>query len=249
MVMGLDYLDRRLDVTDEDTRITLRDMRDAALRADAISRELLFFSKATEFTPKSGDLNMVLDRSLWLMRADLTKMKVKLVREFSRPLPAVLIDTPKLQQVLINLINNAIQAMGRSGTLSISTASGRCEELLPPGERWSPPLPGAEVVTVSLIDSGPGIPDDRLPRIFDPFFTTKSVGSGTGLGLSVVRKIIDLHGGLILLRNAVSGGLEVLLAFAAAPPAATTSSSGPASLAGSESTPANQDQPCQSNRP
>ena len=243
MVMGLDFLDRRLEVSDEDTRITLNDMRDAACRADAISRELLHFSKATEFTLESGDLNLVLDRSLWLMRSDLTKMRVRVARDLSPGLPPVLIDTQKLQQVFINLINNAIQAIGRPGTLSISTASGRCEELLPPGERWRPPSSGADVVTARLVDSGPGIPEELLPRIFDPFFTTKSVGSGTGLGLSVVKKIIDLHGGLILLRNADPGGLEVLLAFAAAPPAASTPSSGPPPAAGSEPTPANHPQP------
>ena len=71
------------------------------------------------------------------------------------------------------------------------------------------------MVAIKIRDSGPGIPEERMSRIFDPFFTTKSVGEGTGLGLSVVKKIVDLHHGLVELRNVASGGLEVILIFAA----------------------------------
>lgn len=216
IIMGLDFLDHRLQAEDHTTRATLADMRDAALRADSITRELLHFSSASEFNPCPADLESVLDRSLWLLRTDITKSGVTVVKHLAGNLPKVAIDTPKIQQVLINLIINALQAMDRSGTLTLTTACGRIERLLPADCRNACPLQHEESsVVLRLHDTGPGIPENQLMRIFDPFFTTKAVGLGTGLGLSVVRKIIDLHGGFIHFRNSPRGGLEVTLAFAA----------------------------------
>jgi PAS domain S-box-containing protein len=216
MLMGLDYLDLRFDSVDETTRLTLNDMRDAVMRADAISKELLQFSKATEFSPVHSDLNTVLERSLWLIRADFNKPRVTLIKNLAGNLPPVLVDIPKIQQVIINLTLNALQAMDHAGALTISTASGRLERFLPSRAGTNCPLQSTdEVVVLRLVDTGPGIPAANLARIFDPFFTTKGVGSGTGLGLSVVKKIIDLHGGVIHFQNADPGGLEVTLAFAA----------------------------------
>jgi len=225
ILMGLDYLDQRLAGVEEDTIVTLHDMRDAALRADAITRELLKFSTATEFDPAPADLTGVLERSLWLLRTDLNRAGVTLVKHLAEKLPPVLIDTPKIQQVLINVINNSLQAMNYKGTLMITTTTNRLENVLPE-RRQSPCLiePAEEVVILKIHDSGPGIPDDLLLRIFDPFFTTKAVGAGSGLGLSVVKKIIELHRACIHIQNSPSGGAEVILAFAinrqhATPPA------------------------------
>jgi signal transduction histidine kinase len=142
------------------------------------------------------------------------------------------IDTPKIQQVLINLIINAMQAMDHDGTLTITTAGGRLGRLLPPHFQSACPLqPDDPVVILKLKDTGPGIPKDQLQRIFDPFFTTKAVGAGTGLGLSVVKKIIDLHNAFIHFRNSPHGGLEVTLAFAAIPQPTTPASPGPVLVA------------------
>ena len=78
---------------------------------------------------------------------------------------------------------------------------------------------GERVVIAEVQDTGQGIPEDHLPRIFDPFFTTKPTGIGTGLGLSVVKKIIDLHGGAIDIRNAPLGGVLVTLVLKTEPEA------------------------------
>lgn len=228
ILMGLDYLDQRIPKSGpgrNETRITLGDMRDAALRADRITRELLQFSSATEFSPEHADLEDVINRSLWLLRVDLTKSGVNLVKNLSGKLPQVSIDIPKIQQVLINLIGNALQAMDRGGTLVITTAIGRLDCEFPGrGLPTGPLRPDLPAVILRILDSGPGIPEEQLLRIFDPFFTTKDVGSGTGLGLSVVKRIIDLHGGFIHFQNSPRGGLEVTLAFAALPTATTTAS-------------------------
>lgn len=235
ILMGLDYLDQRVPKGGpggDETRLTLADMRDAALRANRITRELLHFSTANEFTPEPADLESVLDRSLWLLRSDLTKSGVHLVKKLSGDLPLVAIDIPKIQQVLINLIGNALQAMERGGTLVISTRSGCLDREFPDqGIAPYPLRPDTSAVILRIQDSGPGIPHDQLSRIFDPFFTTKAVGSGTGLGLSVVKKIVDLHGGFIHFRNSPRGGLEVTLAFAALPKVTSTASAGPVLVA------------------
>ncbi|MCF7731056.1 MAG: CHASE domain-containing protein [Akkermansiaceae bacterium] len=221
MVMGLDYLDLRFNSADETTHTTLNDMRDAVMRADAISRELLQFSKATGFSPIPSDLEGVLERSLWLIRADFNNPRVTLIKNLTGNLPLVLVDIQKIQQVFINLTLNALQAMDHEGILTISTACGRLERFLPSRPAINAGLqPADEVVVLRLVDTGPGIPAANLPQIFDPFFTTKGVGSGTGLGLSVVKKIIDLHGAVIHFQNAAQGGLEVTLAFAAGPQSA-----------------------------
>lgn len=119
--------------------------------------------------------------------------------------------------MIINLLHNAIRAMGPSGTLTVSTASGRLQQFLASHPGINSPLrPDDEVVILRLHDTAAGIPDRQLAKIFDPFFTTKAVGSGTGLGLSVVKKIIEWHGALSAIHNAPQGGLEVTPAFAAA---------------------------------
>lgn len=222
IIMGLDFLDRQFPAADEATLVTLTDMRDAALRADSITRELLHFSSAGDFDPCPADLEAVVERSLWLLRTDITKSGVTVVKELAGNLPKISIDVSKIQQVLINLIGNALQAMDRSGILTIRTSAGHSGQLSPPDYPTAHPHRTDEnLVMLRLHDTGPGIPKDQMHRIFDPFFTTKAVGAGTGLGLSVVKKIIDLHCGIIHFRSSPRGGLEVTLAFAAIRQAAT----------------------------
>jgi PAS domain S-box-containing protein len=218
IIMGLDYLESQFPDRGEATSSTLLDMRDAALRADGITKELLQFSKATEFDTQPTQLHDVLQRSLWLIRAELKKSRVQVVRHSADDLPLISIDTQKIQQVLINLMINSIQAMDSSGELTLTTATGICSELFPPDFMHSISCkPDESVVTLTLRDDGPGIAECDLPRIFDPFFTTKGAGGGNGLGLSVVKKIIDRHGASIHFRNLPSRGLEVLLTFPCIP--------------------------------
>lgn len=226
IIMGLDLLDCRCDAADEVVRTTLGDMRDAVLRADTITRELLHFSTATEFTPCPADLEAVIERSLWLLRTDITKAGVTVVKRFSGKLPLVAIDIQKIQQVLINLTNNSLQAMVQGGTLTLTTLSGRFSRSLSSRHRSGGHLGRHEpTVILRIHDTGPGIPPDQLQRIFDPFFTTKAVGFGSGLGLSVVKKIVDLHHGVIHFQNSPRGGLVVTLVFPALQDTATAPAS------------------------
>jgi two-component system NtrC family sensor kinase len=121
-------------------------------------------------------------------------------------------------QVFINLLLNALQAMSHNGVLTVTTRTRRFgEDLKLSGPAFSQFKPGDQVVIAEVQDTGTGIAADDLPKLFDPFFTTKPSGAGTGLGLSVARKIMDLHGGAIDIRNHPLGGVVATLLLKAEP--------------------------------
>jgi signal transduction histidine kinase len=128
------------------------------------------------------------------------------------------LDRSKMEQVFINLFINALQAMSQGGVLTVTTRHRRFgEDLRMSGSTFPQFKPGELVVIAEVQDTGKGISEANLPKIFDPFFTTKPVGIGTGLGLSVVKKIIDLHGAAIDIRNNPLGGVLATLMLRAAP--------------------------------
>ncbi|MBX3743844.1 MAG: PAS domain-containing protein [Verrucomicrobiae bacterium] len=216
ILLGLHFLTRRFADQPEEVIHTLSDMRESVLRANAIIRELLSLSAGTEFHSQPADVTAVLERSLRLMRNDLMAGKIELVCEFGPDLPPVPMDAAKMEQVFINFVLNATQAMPQGGRLRVVTRELRLEDD-PPARQ---PLlrrfkTGQRLVMVVLEDTGSGIAEADLPRIFDPFFTTKPVGVGTGLGLTVARKIVDLHEGAVEIGNAPTGGVRVAVVLKA----------------------------------
>lgn len=214
IVMGLDHLAHKLPKPDEELALTLADMRTAAKRATAIIHELLTFSSASDFQPVPGDMNALVESTLRLSRTTFLDAKISVVRDLAPGLPPVMMDAAKLEQVLINLFLNAIQAMPAGGTLVVRTRLLRLDSTA----RILEPIlhkfkAGETLIVVEIQDTGSGIPDAYLSRVFDPFFTTKPVGLGTGLGLSVARKIVDLHGGAIGLKNVQTGGVLATVAL------------------------------------
>jgi two-component system NtrC family sensor kinase len=153
-----------------------------------IIKQLLDFSKQTELVISSASVNSMVEDVLKLAEYLIEKKRIRVIKEFSEDIPQVRVDRNKIEQVFLNIILNAIQAMdGREGVLTIKTLArnGR--------------------VFISFSDTGPGIPDEILPRIFDPFFTTKPVGEGTGLGLSVSKSIVEQHNGVIRVDTSKGG--------------------------------------------
>jgi PAS domain S-box-containing protein len=212
MLMGLDYLANNLHGLNDTTTMVLGDMRDAVTRANVIVRELLQISAAKDFEPKAGDLNCVVERSLWLINNEIMASQINVVRKLGTDLPLVRLDRSKMEQVFLNLFLNALQAMSQGGVLTVTTSQRRFgEDLKLGGPAFAQFKPGERVVIAEVQDTGTGIPEDHLPKIFDPFFTTKPTGVGTGLGLSVVKKIMDLHGGGIDVHNSPRGGAVVTL--------------------------------------
>jgi len=163
-------------------------IEDGLRRVQKIVRQLLDFSQQhdPEFSP--ANINDVVERVLVLTEHALKARTIHLNKRLQPDLPVLMVDRHMMEQVLMNLLLNAIQATKDGGTITITTRvhEGHCEVLVE--------------------DTGCGIPAHILPHIFDPFFTTKGTGEGTGLGLSVSLGIVERHGGQILVESEVGKG-------------------------------------------
>jgi signal transduction histidine kinase/CheY-like chemotaxis protein len=164
-------------------------IQEEAGRARDIVRDLLHFSRQREFIPQITDLNVVLEQTLAMVRRQGALDSITLQEHYASGLAPVEVDVPRIKQVFLNLINNAVYVMKeRGGSLTIrSSASG-------------------DMVQVEVIDTGTGIAPEHMDRIFEPFFTTKPDVSGTGLGLSVSLGIVQSHGGTIEVKSEVGRG-------------------------------------------
>ena len=203
VVMGLDYLETHLEHhTNPQVIQVLRDMRAAIHRADFIVKGLLNFSSQRELVLKPHNLNEIVEQSLVLVKHEFQRAHIQVEARLSPQVPQLNLDWTRLEQVFINLFMNAIQAMNREGQLIVTTGL-RTES----GQEPS--------VFVSVEDTGSGIPEKLIGKIFDPFFTTKPTGQGTGLGLTVTQKIIELHGGNIMVANRPEGGAIITILFGA----------------------------------
>jgi signal transduction histidine kinase len=155
-------------------------------RLDCIVTQFLQAIRPTAPQLRPAGLNEVVQKTLKLLEPELDNRGLNVKSTLARQLPATPIDPNQIQQVLVNLLRNAMQAMTRGGTLTLQT--------------WE----GADGVWVSVADTGGGIPQEQLKRIFEPFYTTKERGSG--LGLMIVQRIVRAHGGRIELESQVGQG-------------------------------------------
>ena len=183
---------------DDRTRRGLEAILAEAERAARIVRNLLTFARKRHTTRGMVDVNQVIRETLALRAYEQRLSNVTIIDALASGLPQVFADPHQMQQVLLNLVINAEQAMiganGR-GTLILRT--------------WHDPERDAVILEVN--DDGPGVPDDVQPRIFDPFFTTKEVGKGTGLGLTVAYAIVQEHGGRLTMKSLTGGGASFFI--------------------------------------
>ena len=187
------------------------------LRARRIVRALLDYAGEREFKRAPVALAELVEETLRFLKARRSPRVV--VRVDIAPELSVSGDRPRLQQVLLNLIGNAFDALGERGELMISAHAsvvGARSDDFP--RHAGECRPGAAAIDLVLADSGPGIPHELLPRVFDPFFTTKPIGDGSGLGLFITHEIIEEHGGCIDVANRPSGGAEFRIRLPAAAP-------------------------------
>ncbi len=196
-LMGVEYLSSTIVTNDDQAATALKDTKEAILLADKTIRELLSFSAPAKLDMKLQDLNAMVEHSLYLVRHETRKLHVTSKTELGQGLPHLQLDKIKIEQALVNLCMNAIEAMPEGGTLILKTRANQLET-------------GVTEVILEVEDSGPGIPED-LEKVFDPFFTRKQVGKGTGLGLTIVRQIIDMHGGTIRMSNRPEGGAKATI--------------------------------------
>jgi PAS domain S-box-containing protein len=163
-------------------------MEDGLRRVQKIVRQLLEFSQQHEPELSPTGVHEVIERVLVLTNHIFMAHHIRLEKHLSSDLPLLMVDRHMLEQVFMNLILNAVQAIRGGGSITIRThvSEERC--------------------AIQVEDTGSGIPTSVLPRIFDPFFTTKGTGEGTGLGLSVSLGIIERHGGTIQVESEVGKG-------------------------------------------
>jgi len=174
-------------------------IQEEAGRARDIVRDLLHFSRQREFSSQITDLNVVLEQTLAMVRRQGALDSITLQEHYASGLAPVEVDVPRIKQVFLNLINNAVYVMKDGGSLTIrSSASG-------------------DMVQVEVIDTGTGILPEHVDRIFEPFFTTKPDVSGTGLGLSVSLGIVQSHGGTIEVKSEVGRGSTFTVKLPARP--------------------------------
>ena len=219
ILVGLQYLGASPVGAEETTRSVLGEMESAVKRADGVVRDLLDFASPRELGMHPRSINALIEQSLRFMRHDLSLGKVTVVKNLGPDLPEVVVDPTKIEQVFINLFTNACHAMPEGGTLSIKSYKGTIgvsDASHDAGDRSGIRFRnGDSVVIIDVEDTGSGIPEDHMQRIFEPFFTTKETGKGTGLGLPITKKIIDLHKGRIRIANRPSGGVTVSLTLKA----------------------------------
>lgn len=167
-------------------------------RAKGITHRLLGFARRVDPTSESLPLNPIVEQAIAFLQTEASHSGIAIHRDFSDGELRVSTDIGQLQQVILNILDNAVDAAGEGGQIFVSTRV--CED-------------DQSRACIILRDNGNGIPEERLQQIFDPFFTTKKVGEGTGLGLSICYSIMETLGGSVCVRNHPEGGAEFTVAL------------------------------------
>lgn len=178
-------------VASEEICEDLRRIEAQTTRMAAIINHLRVFSRQSKGKREVTDLNQVVTGALTFLAQQLKTKNIAVVQELLPALPPVWTDPLQIEQVFLNLVTNARDAMEEVGTGTITIRT----ELAADSRVW-----------LSVTDTGPGIPPDLQTRIFDPFFTTKEVGKGTGLGLSICHGIVEEHGGALKMESPMADG-------------------------------------------
>jgi PAS domain S-box-containing protein len=192
-VMGYSQLLQLRKDLDDRAKESLFKINNLALRCQKIVQNLLSFARKQKPERTLSNINDILEKTVDLRSYEFQVNNIEISLELDRSLPKTIADAHQLQQVFLNVLTNAEQAMLEAhgkGHLTIQTKTNAQKSH----------------ITVEIADDGPGIPESHLTRIFDPFFTTKEVGKGTGLGLSLSYGMIKEHGGNIYARSRLGDG-------------------------------------------
>ena len=200
-ILGFTDIAERTVPADSASRLSMAQVRRSGQQAAALTRQLLAFARRQILQPVVLDLNSAIS-DLGTMLSRLLGEDVTICYSLAHDVRRVRVDLAQIQQVIVNLAVNARDAMPRGGELRIETTNVAIGATAQPAVS----LPAGTYVSLSVSDTGEGIPEDVLEHIFEPFYTTKAMGQGTGLGLATVHGIIKQSGGDILVRTAPSRG-------------------------------------------
>lgn len=185
---------------EEDLSESVREMvervNEEAHRLAEMTKGVLSFARRDWAGRAEADVNQVAGEVMTFLRFEARKRAILVIEDLDFRLPFIAADANRVKQVIINLVMNALQAMGEDGTLLLRTAQET-----------------ESTVTVQISDTGPGIPPAVQEQIFTPFFTTKDLGDGTGLGLFITRRLMEEIGGTIAVTSVVSEGTTFTLTF------------------------------------
>lgn len=181
----------------DSTQEQLLKMEKELERTSRLIKNLLDFSRQSEPNLRPIHVNQAIEAALLLVEHQINLENIKLEKKFEPHLPPVLADFEKIQQIVINMILNATQAMPNGGTLTITTSTANGVQI---GDALK------KTVRIDIKDTGVGIAKENLSKLFEPFFTTKAKGKGVGLGLPVVQGIIKQHNGKIEVESEVNVG-------------------------------------------
>jgi two-component system NtrC family sensor kinase len=168
---------------------SIKGIQNAVSRSTVITRRLLGFARRMDVKLEEIDINEQIQEVLGFLDRVVLNQKVQISLSLSSTLPKIQSDRGQLQQIFLNILNNAIDAVGEAGQIDVSTK-----------------LIGTNTAQVKIKDNGPGIPPDALKKIFEPFFTTKEEGKGTGLGLSITYGLVKKLGGDISVESRLGKG-------------------------------------------
>ncbi|MBM3469277.1 MAG: HAMP domain-containing protein [Armatimonadetes bacterium] len=180
---------------EEQLRETLGKVVDQAGRCRDIVRGLLDYARPVKPHKRPSDVNSILQQCISLVENQAQFHNIQVIKEFQEGLPLAVVDPAQIQQVVMNMIINAAEAMGGVGRLTLSTRAD----------------PDGGHLEFKISDTGHGIRPEDMERVFDPFFTTKNRGHGTGLGLSISFGIVKEHGGTILVESEVGEGTSFIV--------------------------------------
>ncbi|QSV44340.1 sensor histidine kinase [Geobacter benzoatilyticus] len=185
---------------EEDLSESVREMvervNEEAHRLAEMTKGVLSFARRDWAGRAEADVNQVAGEVMTFLRFEARKRAILVIEDLDFRLPFIAADANRVKQVIINLVMNALQAMGEDGTLLLRTAQET-----------------ESTVTVQVSDTGPGIPPAVQEQIFTPFFTTKDLGDGTGLGLFITRRLMEEIGGTIAVTSVVGEGTTFTLTF------------------------------------
>ena len=165
------------------------------VRARKVIQNLLGFARRMEPAKEKISVNELLDETIGFLDNEARYVNIRMEKNYADDVPVITSDLSQIQQVILNLLNNAIDAIGKGGVITVSS-------------RY---LPKTEQVEIAVADTGKGMSEAEMSKIFDPFFTTKGVGKGTGLGLSISYSIIEKLGGKISVQSELGKGTTFTL--------------------------------------
>ena len=200
LLQGVDFLRKHLHPDDPHSGDILKTMEDAVRRADAVIKDLLEFSGPSRLIMADEDLNALIEKAIHLVRVDLQRKRITIDRELDPEIPVVCVDKNKIQQVFINLLINAVDATPEGGRIVVRTRG-----------RLTPAL--EDHVQAEIDNGGETLPPDILEHLFEPFVTTKRNRGGTGMGLSIIKNIMETHQGRFDIGNLQEGGVRARVTF------------------------------------